>query len=133
MTSGQKLGVVKLLSALGITEVHHGDCVGSDSDMHDIAWANEDMFIIIHPPVKRDLRAWRVPRDFRGQILEEKTYLARDRDIVDATDILIATSHAFVEEKKSGTWYTMNYARQPEINHTVYWVTPDGGVRQWKA
>jgi hypothetical protein len=131
MTSGQKLGVLRLISALGITEVHHGDCVGADNDMHTIALSRPGLRIVIHPPVKEDLRAFCDPGE-RGNTRAPYEYLVRDRHIVDETDVLIATSRAFVEEK-GGTFYTMNYARLPNVNHIVYWVTPDGGVRQWRA
>jgi hypothetical protein len=131
MTTGQKLAVAKIIIGLSITEVHHGDCVGADADMHGIALSRHGLRIVIHPPVKADLRAFCDPGE-GGNTRAPYGYLVRDRHIVDETDILIATSHAFVEEK-GGTFYTMNYARLPNVNHIVYWVTPDGGIRQWRA
>lgn len=92
-----------------ITEFHHGDCIGSDAQTHDIiAKFFPGIQIVIHPPIKSNFRAFRkskisfLPAD----------YLKRNRSIVDSTDILIATPLEDKEKKKGGTWYTIRYARK---------------------
>jgi len=87
-----------------IESVHHGDCVGADTAFHEIC-AELGLKIVIHPPEKQDLRAFN-----KGDVMiEEKSYFARNRDIVDECDLLIACTKTNFETK-GGTWYTINYA-----------------------
>jgi predicted Rossmann fold nucleotide-binding protein DprA/Smf involved in DNA uptake len=88
--------------------LHHGDCKGADAEAHDIA-LRVGCHVIIHPPVKRIMRAYCQGADM---ILEPEEYLERDRCIVDATIGLIAAPKSNEEEKRSGTWYTVRYARK---------------------
>lgn len=88
-------------------EFHHGGCVGADAQAHACAIESVGS-IVVHPPVNPRLR---MPRDGRAAWLEEKEYLDRDRDIVDATDLLLATPDG-PERQKSGTWYTVRYAEK---------------------
>lgn len=86
--------------------LHHGDCVGVDVQLATLARA-EGISITGHPPVKDTLRA-----HFKSDTtLETKDDLARNRDIVDACEILWAFPDG-PERKGSGTWYTINYAKK---------------------
>ena len=53
-----------------------------------------------------------------------KPPLDRNRDIVDACDVLIATPKDFVEELRSGTWATVRYARKQRKPLVIVW--PNG-------
>lgn len=87
-----------------IESVHHGDCVGADTAFHEVC-TELGFKIVIHPPEKQDLRAFN-----KGDVMmEEKSYFARNRDIVDECDLLIACTKTNFETK-GGTWYTINYA-----------------------
>src|SRR5205085_1503292 len=55
---------------------------------------------------------------------EPKSFLARNRDIVDETDIWIATP-ATTKETGS-TWYTINDSRKQKKNRVI--VYPDGSI-----
>ena len=115
MTRNQRLALHKALDELTmgfltIEEFHHGDCVGADEQADEIAWSYTDK-IVIHPPIKDDLRAYCIHEVGGVEILEPKEYLERDRAIVDACDILIAAPKSKKREK-SGTWYTINYAKK---------------------
>lgn len=116
MTVGQKIFVKKLLESIGPTEVHHGDCVGADFEFDKIA---ENMRIprVIHPPLNPKLQAF-----CDGEtVLEKKPYLDRDRDIVDVSDVIIATPKEDNPVVRSGTWYTIRYARkQNKVTHIIY-------------
>jgi len=106
----------------GITEFHHGDCFGADAEAHDIA-LHLGIAIIIHPPDNDDKRAF--CRDSSGDKMP-KPYLVRNRDIVDASDILFATPKGVNEELRSGTWFTIRYAKS--VKTPVWVIRPDGDL-----
>lgn len=95
------------LPTINIEEFHHGDCIGADAIVHNIIMSN-NIPIIIHPPKDNKARAY----CHSNTILPTKDYLQRNRDIVDCTDILIATPSTKEEILRSGTWSTIRYARK---------------------
>lgn len=100
--------ISEIIDIRPITEFHHGDCVGSDAFAHKIIAALQ-IPIIIHPPILGIYRAY-----MDGPmvtILEPKPYLERNRDIVDASDRMVALPSG-PEELRSGTWSTIRYARE---------------------
>lgn len=121
MTDAQKATVKELLIYDdGVIEAHHGDCVGADGDFHDIVHGMVP--VIIHPPKDPKLRAW-----CDGDVLPEKPYLQRNRDIVGACDWLIATPAEAEEQWLGGTWYTIHHAQRNGRVVTIVW--PDGTAR----
>lgn len=120
LTALQRAALTLRLADLLPAEVHHGDCQGADEALHRLA-GQMLIPVVVHPPVKPDLRAWcPSPR-----ILPEKDYLERDRDIAEAAGLLIACPDG-PERAKSGTWYTVRYARKLGTPVTVLY--PDGRV-----
>jgi hypothetical protein len=108
MTPYQKSRVLYLFHLYGLTEFHHGDCVGADAEAHVIA---EGIIgcerIVIHPPKISDLRAF----CDAAKILPTKDYTKRNRDIVDSVDIMIATPKSRKEQQRGlGTWSTIRYS-----------------------
>jgi len=85
---------------------HHGDCLGADAEAHEIAHSL-GIEIVIHPPIVQRMRAF-----CKGIYLAPMDYLERDRHIVDSTIGMIAAPKSNKEEKRSGTWYTVRYARK---------------------
>lgn len=107
MNDFQKQKFIECLQELCISEFHHGDCVGADSDAHDIIRTlYPSVKIVIHPPIENGQRAYKMG----DEILLEYSYLERDRNIVDITEFLIGAP--LVNDIKSfgGTWYTLRYA-----------------------
>lgn len=102
-----------------ITEVHHGDCVGADDIFHDICYLME-IPIVLHPPINESKRAFCTGAKL---VLPEKDYLVRNRDIVDASDVVFAVPPTTNELKRSGTWSTYRYAVKQ--GKDVYLITPD--------
>lgn len=104
---------------------HHGDCLGADSEAHDIA--DECGYaIILHPPSDPKLRAWReVPRHM---MRPEAPYITRNRHIVDETTALIAAPAEPDEQPRGGTWSTVKYARRQ--GKAIVLILPDGKIRQ---
>lgn len=100
-------------SELGMTEFHHGDCVGADDDAAGIVFSYaKSVRIICHPPLDEKHRA------FNGNYIEcreRKTHFARNRDIVNESERLIAcpcTVQMITPKTMGGTAYTVNYARK---------------------
>jgi hypothetical protein len=101
-------------------EFHHGDCIGADEQVHKLAralWFK----VFVHPPDNDEKRAF--CRATPERMSSPKPYLLRNKDIVDQTTILIAAPKGN-EEKHSGTWATVRYARK--LNRPIYICYPDG-------
>lgn len=106
----------------GAGRFHHGDCVGGDANAHHIAKAL-GIRTVRHPAkVPASLRAFCTSDETR----EAKPPLARNIDIVDETNRLIACPKGYAEEQRSGTWATVRYARKIRRPITIIW--PDGSV-----
>jgi hypothetical protein len=116
MSQPQMENFVMLLKKMGMTEFHHGDCVGADEEAHAIV---RDFFpnvqIVIHPPTSAGKRAFCVGDETR----ESLPYLTRDRKIVDECEFLFAAPLRNTEELRSGTWSTIRYARKIDRLHVV--------------
>lgn len=110
---------------------HHGDCIESDEQFHDIA-KKCGYKIHIHPPVNKKLRAFR-----KGDATElPKAYKIRNQDIVRESVILIATPHRMEKDGSqiySGTWATVRIARRRNKPYVVFY--SDGrreGGNKWR-
>lgn len=123
MTAEQLETVTLYLKELRPTTFHHGDCVGADEGAHLIALAL-GIDIVLHPPIVRQFRAFS-----KGAVKEwtPKRFLVRNRDIVDNSDILLATP-AGLEVRRSGTWSTVRYARRK--GKGVIIIFPNGRIKK---
>ncbi len=119
MTAAQKWQLGELLAGAAI-ELHHGDCVGADCEAHTIALAHGRR-IVIHPPDNPTKRAWCQQASF---IMDGKPYLKRNRNIIEATNRLIAAPKSKAEELRSGTWSTVRFARK--LRRPILILFPDG-------
>lgn len=104
-------------------EFHHGKCKGADEQAHKIAC--DDIMdvdcIIVHPPKDRTHEGLHCKMTWYDVIeLPRKSYLERDRDIVNDTDILIACPKN-MNQIHSGTWYTINYAHKKGKPVIILW------------
>jgi len=127
MTIPQHAALVKImLSYRKMTEAsfmwHHGLCIGSDEQCHNLATIF-DFYIFGHPPINEDLVAELT--GFRG-LAPAKGYIARNHTIVDSTEILIATPHELKEQVRSGTWATIRYAKKRGKRVTI--INPYGNT-----
>jgi hypothetical protein len=120
MTPRQKATVLRLfIENMPFTFVH-GDCVGADDNAHDLA-------IRVGAPVVQRPSTFTGQRAFGAgakKVYPPKPPLDRNREIVEGSDLLIATPKGFVEEPRGGTWYTIRYARQVRKPLIIVW--PDG-------
>lgn len=109
------------LRSQGATELHHGDCKGADAAAHEFA-RQYGYRVVIHPPSVSAMRAycdgdhWEPPLEF----------LARNRAIVEACDLLIACPQLPFEQARSGTWATVRYARK--LGRRTCLILPNGQI-----
>lgn len=102
-------------------ELHHGACVGADAAAHLTA-RTLGVPVVVHPPADERLM---MPADPAVEWLPAKPYLDRNRDIVDATEQLLALPDG-PERHSGGTWYTVRYAwGRGKVVRVCY---PDGTV-----
>jgi hypothetical protein len=127
MSDLQKQAVHDLLKPLPVHAVHHGDCIGADKDFHDAVdylrkVEGKKMEIVIHPPENDSYRAF-----CKGDLTyHAKPYLERNHDIVDCSDMMIATPREKEEQLRSGTWATIRYTRKKKVK--LYIIYKDGEV-----
>jgi hypothetical protein len=118
MTAPQLAQIAHLLEEHGATELHHGDCVGADAEVHALAVAR-GIRVVLHPPKDPKLRAFCLAAESRPP----KGYLVRNADIVRETDLLLAAPSG-PEQPRSGTWATIR--RAIELGRPVCVVLPSG-------
>ena len=119
MSHLQIAGLWRVFVDIGMTSLHHGGCVGSDEEAHYIAY-DLSVFTVVHQPFYQNKCFDYSDAD---ELRPPKPYLERNKDIVDETDVLVATPDG-VERLRSGTWSTVRYALKQ--GRTVYIVWPDG-------
>jgi len=109
-------------------EFHHGDCIGADAQAARLMDLVRRNLIRVHgpnpscrvkivchpgyPPNHPEETKYRAFTTFNDEVRDPKPFIARDHDIVDETDKLIAAPVSKTEETRSGTWTTVRYARK---------------------
>ncbi len=106
--------------------LHHGDCLGGDVEVADIA-RTLGYRIVAHPPTASRLRAFYDSDVSRAPL----PYLERDRAIVAECDLLIGCPDVAVERDRSGTWYTIRHARA--VGRALLVLGPAGQVMEARA
>lgn len=102
-----------ILVEWGVTEAHHGDCLGFDAQAHDVC-TSLGIRTVAHPPTDPRMRAWKKA----DVILPERPYLDRNKDIVRAVQKLIAAPDG-PERLRSGTWSTVRFAKEIGVRGVV--------------
>lgn len=111
----QKNNIINLLNNYTNISVHHGDCIGADTEFHLLCTQykkdnpSKIINIVIHPPDNYKLRGFN-----QGDIiLEEKQYLKRNDDIIECSEAMIACPFdKNKEEQRSGTWSTIRKTKK---------------------
>ena len=127
-TPAQHKALCGWLKANEVTEFHHGCCIGADDEAVQavLSLATIGGKIVAHPPLNRSKMSESAIQ-FSTEVLPAKDYLVRNRDIVDACEVLLACPKG-EEEQRSGTWSTVRYARKQGKPVVVLW--PDGRIEQ---
>lgn len=108
MSALQKNQFRSFLTANCPNEFHHGDCIGADLEAHRIVQeVCPSCSIHVHPADIPKFRAFA-----RGGIIHPiRPTLERNKIIVDSSDHMFAAPKG-IEERRSGTWMTIRYARR---------------------
>lgn len=123
LTNAQFDSLREELSHLAATELHHGDCVGADVEVATLlAIEHPNVRIICRPCTIEKARAYTPANETHDPIAP----LDRNRLIVDHTDLLLAFPGTMNEQQRSGTWFTIRYARRQGKALRIFW--PDGTV-----
>ncbi len=112
-----------MLDVWGYRWMQNGDCLGSDWKAARI-WQMMGRSVWLRPPTNDAYRAF-----IEAQMESEpRPYLDRNRDIVDHSELLLATPKEMTEQPKGGTWFTVRYARRQR--RPIMIVLPDGTVHR---
>lgn len=117
-----------MLFDLQATEFHHGSCKGADVQAAREARkvCGSGLRIIAHPgPEKDDCREH---SGVDNEMRPNKNHFARNRDIVNETDLLIASPQDWRDMPRGGTWFTVNYAAK--VGKPCWIIWPDGAVER---
>jgi hypothetical protein len=127
MTDAQRgtFGELMILD-LRATSFHHGSCQGADVEAARIVdhVYGDACKIICHPGPDGD--PYKACSDIDNEIRPPKGHFARNRDIVDETDLLIVCPREMERQERGGTWYTYDYAKKKGKRVLVCW--PDGSL-----
>lgn len=122
MTIFQRKNLAEKLKAIGITELVHGDCIGSDLIANELGIEVGCKFFYLFPSVFNAKRAFAFPDSqvkeiwldwkdgVRYKLHAPMKPLERNRLIVEQSPLLIATPKEFAHTLRSGTWATIRYA-----------------------
>ena len=129
MTSFQRSVLARLLRELAPAEFHHGMCCGADAEAHQEALGVGVPTIVVHPSTDSGLTAdlGDEPPHAMIRYLAPADPLTRNKAIVRSVEALIAAPASAIEETRSGTWYTIRFARRQQGMRIIV-LSPDGGV-----
>lgn len=128
VTLTQEQALAKLLKRLREKErnflwMHNGDCITADNIAASL-WEQLGGKVCLHPPSNDIYRAFFNKAQL---VCMPKGYIARDHDIVESSELLIATPQSYQEEIRSGTWATIRHAKI--IRRRVKIIYPDGEIK----
>lgn len=106
----------------GWMELHHGMCIGGDLQAHDIARNLFGSRVTIHGHAGV-IERYRASCDC-DVYYEPKWPPARNKDIVDAVQTMIALPGESEEVLRSGTWMTIRYARKVKRRMIIVYPEP---------
>lgn len=127
LTGPQRAALESLLRSLdGVSEAHHGDAVGADEEFGEAFHRVHPVATIFAHPC--DIPSERSRLQRYHDATPAKPPLDRNRDIVGASDLLVACPAGMTEERRSGTRATIRHARRVGRPLRVVW--PDGTVTE---
>lgn len=125
LTAAQREQLANYVVAHSPSQAHHGCCVGADEVFSNMCGTFMHTEVIGHPGDMPALTMANLEVHC-DEVLPAKPNLDRNRDIVDACEVLFACPKTMEEEQRSGTWATVRYARKVGRRVVIFW--PDGTV-----
>lgn len=128
MTAQQMVAVDEWFKANGekFTGFLHGCAIGADAWMAQyVDKAHQFICSFGYPSNTKGQRSTRAV-EASDSVYAPAPPLERNRDIVNFCDTLLACPAKMEEEQKSGTWYTIRYARKHKKPIVIVW--PDGTI-----
>lgn len=123
MTKYQKEMIPQILKLKNATEFIHGDCIGADAEVNQIALDYGIKIFTLYPSTIERKRAWcfnsPVTGDTFARIRKPQPPLIRNKQIVDNCHWLIACPKEFEHTLRSGTWATIRYAWKIKRDLTI--------------
>lgn len=111
MNENQRDSVTSFLRGLSMEfdylELHHGNCVGVDVEVAEIA-KELGFRIVSHPGPKSQYSGKN--DEVNDETRETLPYFTRNRRIVNETNFLLVVPFEDTHQNKGGTWYTYDYA-----------------------
>lgn len=104
-------------------DFHHGDCLGADYEAYKLAKAH-DHLTYAHPAKGAFWRAYTQS----DCIYPALPPLERNHVIVQSVQLLLATPSEHEEQRRSGTWATVRYARK--LGCPLWIIFPNGRVKK---
>jgi hypothetical protein len=122
------------LKASGFDEFHHGLCIGADEQAARIA-KELGFRVVAHPGLAGDPKNLLFRSEFAGndEVRDAKPFIKRDHDIVDETEVMLATPVSREEHMRSGTWTTVRYAKKQgrKEGDTLFIIKPPFTPPKW--
>ena len=128
LTEEQRTSLKKIFTEAKATVFTHGDCVGADYDAHMVA--HEMGLTIRKRPCYLDTQ--RAFAEEGETVADPEAPLDRNKKIVDEGKILVACPGQDFEERRSGTWYTIRYARKINKPLVIIWPNGQPQFENWK-
>lgn len=123
LTEPQFEAFQRVLPWVTITEFHHGDCVGADAEIATFLKQEQPSIrIVCRPCTITKARAYTEADETHEPIGP----LDRNQLIVDSVEMMLAFPGKMAEQQRSGTWFTIRYARRQGTPLAIFW--PDGSV-----
>ncbi len=126
LATEQNNALVCLLLQLAASEFRHGSCRGADTQAARLASLTNPLPHIIALPGPSS--EWENPEAVADERLPAETHLARNRRIVDNSDVVIVCPMQAERQERGGTWYTYDYALRR--TKKVYLIRPDGTIEE---
>lgn len=127
LTEHQLKAFNSTFTLLEMEEFHHGDCVGADAEIANrireiVRIQGLNLTIVSHPCTITNARAYTAADETH----EPVGPLDRNKLIVDSVDLMLAFPGKMKEQQRSGTWFTIRYARKQGVPLVIFW--PDGSM-----
>ena len=120
LTALQTKWLLEFLEKNRALTLHHGDCIGGDNEIATM-FSNHGSYVIAFPGSTVHKRALCKANDLTFPWSDN---LVRNRFIVNHVELLLAFPNSVSELQRSGTWFTIRYARKQRI--PMFIINPNG-------